>query len=186
MFLRCPKCRVVSRLSKVVSKPRVGNYICPACQNEVRIEMSRDEVESTSSADSVEKSGHKKVILVADDNERVRTFVFGLLRSAGYDVLEAEDGLQALNLIKEKHPDLILLNLMLPLMTGYDVVEETQKDERLKGTPILLMSDVVSEREVFGTLDSSGIVGFLDKRQIKDTLVPRVQEILSKQAHQVA
>ncbi len=125
-------------------------------------------------------------ILVADDNERVRAFASGLLRAAGHDVLEAEDGVQALNLIKEKHPDLILLNLMLPLMTGYDVVEETQKDERIKGTPILLMSEVVSEKEVLGTLEAAGIVGFLDKRRIKESLVSRVQDILSKQAHRAA
>ena len=125
-------------------------------------------------------------ILVAEGDVTARTFTAGLLRAASYDVLEAEDGPQAVCMIKEKRPDLILLNLMLPLMTGYDVVEWTQKDERIKGTPILLTSAVVSEKEVLGTIDTSSIVEFIERRQIMLTLVSRVQGILSKQAHRVA
>jgi CheY-like chemotaxis protein len=168
-----------------VGEPRVTNYFCPSCRKIVLVDLLQDKIKPSPNADSPKrKIERKKQILVADDNERVRTFAVGLLRAGGYDVLEAEDGLQALALTKEKRPDLIVLNLMLPLMTGYDLIEEIKKNTRIKDTPIVLMSDVVSEREVFGTLDASDIVGFIDKRQIKDSLVLRVQECLQKSGPQ--
>ena len=177
MLVRCPKCQSVSRPVSSVGQSRSIDYFCPHCQKIVRIDLARDEAKPSSSTDPTEETKPSK-ILVADDNVRVRTFAVSLLRDNSYDVLEAEDGPQALNLIKEKHPDLILISLMLPLMTGYDVIEEIQKNGRTKGTPVILMSDAVSQKEVLGTLGSSGIVGFINKRQIRDSLLSRVREFL--------
>ncbi|MCJ2563534.1 MAG: hypothetical protein LN417_05545, partial [Candidatus Thermoplasmatota archaeon] len=122
MLVKCPKCRAVSRIHVAVGDPPVTNFFCPTCQKIVLMDLLRDEVKSTSSADTVEKIEHRKKILVADGNARVRAFAAGLLRAANCDVLEAEDGPQAVCLINAKRPDLILL-----------------------------MSEVVSEKEVLGT-----------------------------------
>jgi CheY-like chemotaxis protein len=183
VIVRCPKCKTASRLRVADGEQRATNYFCPACRKIVLVDLRQGEIKPSPSVDSDEKTEHRKKVLVADDNERVRTFSVVLLRDAGYEALEAEDGLQAFNLIREKHPDLILLNLMLPLMTGYDIIEKIRNDTRIEEIPILLMSDVVSEREVFGTLDTFGIAGFMDKRHLKDSLVSRVQDILSKSDH---
>ncbi len=179
MLVRCPKCRTESRPFFPVGNKRAISYFCPGCQSIVRIDPKKDAVETTSPAAPVARNG-KRRILVADDNSRVRDFAAGILRSAGYEVLEAEDGPGALGVIEAERPDLILLNLMMPLMTGFDVVTEIKKDDQLKNIPIFLISDVVSDREVLGTLEHYGITGFINKREIKDWLLLRVQETLSK------
>jgi CheY-like chemotaxis protein len=101
-----------------------------------------------------------------------------LLSEAGYDVLEAEDGRQALDLAQKEHPDLIVLDLLMPKMTGFDVLREVKKAGRTKETPILIMSGVF-KKDVMDFLHASGVAGFLDKEQIRDSLLFRVQQILS-------
>jgi CheY-like chemotaxis protein len=178
LIVRCPHCRNVIRLREVDGQSRVIKYLCSNCQEIVRIDLVQDEVKSSSSADSFEKTEHRKKILVADDTVTVRKVAARLLTSAGYDVLEAEDGKQALDLVQNEHPDLILLDLLMPKMTGFDVLREIKKIGRVKETPILIMSGVF-KKDVLDFLQAAGVAGFLDKEQIKDSLLFRVQQILA-------
>ena len=177
MVVRCPNCKTVIRLREVDGQSRVIKYLCSQCQEIVRIDLVQDEVKSSSSADSYEKTEHRKKILVADDTLTVRKIAARLLSKAGYDVLEAEDGRAALDLVQKEHPDLILLDLLMPKMTGFDVLREIKKAGRLKETPILIMSGVF-KKDVLDFLHASGVSGFVDKEQIKDSLVFRVQQLL--------
>lgn len=178
MVVRCPNCKNVIRLREVDGQSRVIKYLCSNCQEIVRIDLLQDEVKSSSTADSFEKTEHKKKILIADDTMTVRKITVRLLTSAGYDVLEAEDGKQALDLVQNEHPDLILLDLLMPKMTGFDVLREIKKTGRVKETPILIMSGVF-KKDVLDFLQATGVTGFIDKEQIKDSLLFRVQQILS-------
>jgi len=178
LVVRCPHCKNVIRLREVDGQSRVIKYLCSNCHEIVRIDLVQDEVKSSSSADSFEKTEHRKKILVADDTVTVRKVAARLLASAGYDVLEAEDGRQALDLVQNEHPDLILLDLLMPKMTGFDVLREIKKIGRVKQTPILIMSGVF-KKDVLDFLQAAGVAGFLDKEQIKDSLLFRVQQILA-------
>ena len=177
MVVRCPHCKSVIRLREVEGQTRVIKYLCSNCQDIVRIDLVQDEVKSSSSADSFEKTDHRKTILVADDTVTVRKVAARLLAAAGYHVLEAEDGRQALDLVQSEHPDLILLDLLMPRMTGFDVLREIKKIGRVKEIPILVMSGVF-KKDVLDFLHAAGVAGFLDKEQIKDSLLFRVQQIL--------
>jgi len=157
---------------------RVIKYLCNNCQEIVRIDLVQDEVKTSSSHDSFEKTEHRKKILVADDTVTVRKVAAHLLVAAGYDVLEAEDGRQALDLVQNEHPDLVLLDLLLPKMTGFDVLREIKKIGRVKETPVLVMSGVF-KKDVLDFLHTVGIAGYLDKDQIKESLLLRVQQILA-------
>jgi CheY-like chemotaxis protein len=178
VVVRCPNCRNVIRLREVDGQSRVVKYLCSTCQEVVRIDLLQDEVKSSSSAGSFEKTEHRRKILVADDTATVRKVAARLLTEAGYDVLEAVDGRQALDLVNNEHPDLILLDLLMPKMTGFDVLREIKKTDRVKETPILIMSGVF-KKDVVDFLQQSGVTGFIDKEQIKDSLLFRVQQILS-------
>ena len=125
-------------------------------------------------------------ILVADDAATIRKIAGELLTDAGYDVLKAEDGEQAVALAQKEHPDLIVLDLVMPKMTGFEVAWEIRKDPRVKNIPILIVSEVMSVQAAHDFLHEFGVAGFLSKAQMMTSLVSRVQEILSKQAHQVA
>ena len=178
MVVKCPNCKNVIRLREVDGQSRVIKYLCSNCQEIVRIDLLQDEVKSSSTADSFERTEHRKKILVADDTVTVRKVAARLLASAGYDVLEAEDGRQALDLVQNEHPDLILLDLLMPKMTGFDVLREIKRSGRVKETPILIMSGVF-KKDVLDFLQAAGVAGFLDKEQIKDSLLFRVQQILA-------
>lgn len=178
MVVKCPNCKNVIRMREVDGQSRVVKYLCSNCQEIVRIDLQQDAVSSSSTADSYEKTEHKKKILIADDTITVRKVAARLLSEAGYEVVEAEDGRQALEMVQNEHPDLIVLDLLMPKMTGFDVLREIKKVTRLRETPILVMSGVF-KKDVLDFLHAAGVAGFLDKEQIKDTLLFRVQQILN-------
>ena len=101
-----------------------------------------------------------------------RTFCFVLLPL----ILFVPDA-GALDLIQKEHPDLVLLDLLMPKMTGFDVLREVKKGGRTRETPMLIMSGVF-KKDVMDFLQASGVAGFIDKDQIQDSLLFRVSQIL--------
>tara|TARA_B100000315_G_C14562293_1_gene581127 strand:+ start:939 stop:1634 length:696 start_codon:yes stop_codon:yes gene_type:complete len=80
----------------------------------------------------------KKKILVVEDDPSILTGLIDLLSSEGYEVASSTDGSQALVLYKQHKPDLILLDIMIPQKSGYDVCREIRKEDPL--TPILMLT----------------------------------------------
>ena len=125
-------------------------------------------------------------ILVIDDEPTVLSVMKELLGAAGYHVLVAPDGPKGIDLLHEMRPDLIVLDIVMPGMSGIDVVREMGKQSCLKNIPILIMSGCVREPDADALLDGLTVAGYLSKFELVTSLVPRVQEILSKQVHRVA
>jgi CheY-like chemotaxis protein len=80
------------------------------------------------------------VILIADDKASSRELIRTVLESAGHSVIEAADGLQALDQIRAQKPDLIILDIHMPGMDGIGVTEELQSDPRFAAIPILALT----------------------------------------------
>ena len=177
MLVRCPQCRTEFRLVEHNPDERVVKYLCPGCENIVRIDLELDEIETSSSSGSYRTIDRKKTILVADDSRAVLDRAYRVLSDTGYQVLLAGDGKQALQMIREQHPDLVVLDLLMPKLTGFDVLREIRQDERIKDTPVLAMSGVYKD-VILGFLQELGAHGFLDKSQIEDSLVFRIQNLL--------
>lgn len=159
---------------------RVVKYLCPGCHDIVRLDLEQDEIQSSSSSGHYSSLDRRKTILVADDAQQVREQAAALLSAAGYNVLLADDGAEALRLIREQHPDLVVLDLLMPSMTGFDVLRAVLQDDRLKDTPVLTMSGVYKDN-VVGFLRQLGVRGFLDKEQLGETLLFRVRQVLEPQ-----
>jgi two-component system response regulator CpxR len=79
-------------------------------------------------------------VLVVDDDEAIRQVVSEVLRDEGYDVVCAENGLVALRELSNHHPDLVLLDLMMPVMSGWEVLEELQANDELSRIPVVVVS----------------------------------------------
>jgi CheY-like chemotaxis protein len=79
-------------------------------------------------------------ILVVDDEPDIRLITVRVLGSAGYSVEEAETGKECIDMARKKAPDLVLLDVMLPDMDGYEVCRRIKADEALKGTYVLMFS----------------------------------------------
>lgn len=83
-------------------------------------------------------AGHK--ILVIDDSKVIRMRVRDMLPEGDFEVLEAKDGLEGLNLIRQERPNLIMLDFLLPRLSGWEVFQELQQEEELKTIPLVIMS----------------------------------------------
>jgi len=79
-------------------------------------------------------------LLVVDDNEMNRDILLRRLGSSGYQLVSAEDGREALELMRQQSFDLILLDIMMPVMDGYETLEVMQKDEVLKRIPVIMIT----------------------------------------------
>ncbi len=183
MIVRCPQCKTEFRLAGDAPAEKVIRYLCPGCQTIVRIDLELDEVASSSSSGSYRAVPRKRKILVADDSDEILRQCEALLGAGGYQVLLAQDGLDALRLIREEHPDLVVLDLLMPRMTGFDVLREMRQDERVKDTPVLAISSVYKDN-ILEFLHQLGASGFVDKTQIEEALAFRVASLLASPASQ--
>lgn len=77
---------------------------------------------------------------MVEDNRELRELVVELLESAGYQVSSAENGQQALAEAKSRHPDLILLDLMMPVMNGWQFREKQLSEPDISGIPVVVLS----------------------------------------------
>jgi two-component system response regulator CpxR len=79
-------------------------------------------------------------VLVVDDDVEIRETLTSLLQHEGYSVLRAENGVQALDQLRRLHPDVVLLDLMMPVMSGWEVIEELQDTGEMGRVPIVVVS----------------------------------------------
>ncbi len=83
-------------------------------------------------------ASHK--ILVIDDSKVIRMRVRDMLPDGDFEVLEAKDGVEGLNLIREQRPNLIMLDFLLPRLSGWEVYQELQQQQELQSIPLVIMS----------------------------------------------
>jgi len=117
-------------------------------------------------------------VLVIDDEPDVRWLIRMSLERAGHEVLDAEDGLRGVALAMKQHPDVIVLDLMMPVMDGYTVLDELTKDERTAGIPVLVLSARAIPAEAKRATDA-GARRFLEKPFDPDVLADELAEILA-------
>lgn len=82
----------------------------------------------------------QKKVLVVDDDKSLTKTVEGLLSHNGYAALVAHDGLDAMVKVRNSNPDLIILDIMMPEINGYDVCSNLKFDERFKHIPIIVLT----------------------------------------------
>lgn len=117
-------------------------------------------------------------ILVVDDEEANRNLLREILRPLGYLVREAADGEEALAVVAESTPDLILLDLMMPRMNGYEVCRELKSDPRTRLVPIIILTTLEQLQDKIKAIDL-GADDFLNKPFHTIELTTRVRSLLS-------
>tara|TARA_Y100000310_G_C20040745_1_gene516057 strand:+ start:57 stop:434 length:378 start_codon:yes stop_codon:yes gene_type:complete len=89
-----------------------------------------------------------KTILLIEDEAALQKTMGDVLLEEGYEILSALDGEAGMRLAQEKTPNLILLDLILPKMTGFEVLEQLRKDERTKDTPIIVLTNLENLQDI--------------------------------------
>jgi len=120
-----------------------------------------------------------ETILVAEDQPHIRALIQYKLRNSGYQVVAVEDGEAALRQAHEIKPDLILLDVMMPLMTGFEVLAALKQTDDTKNIPVLLVTAQSSEVEVLKGLEM-GADDYVTKPFSPNELAARVKTVLMR------
>jgi excisionase family DNA binding protein len=107
-------------------------------------------------------TGGGPLILVVDDDERLREYVRVNLEAEGYVVREAGSGEEALSVLGEQSPDLILLDVMMPQVDGWETLRRIQEHTGVGAIPVIMFSGKVDE-ESASEAESRGVQGFIGK-----------------------
>lgn len=125
--------------------------------------------------EEVDSVTHAFKVLVTDDDPIVLELTSSLLRQAGYEVLQATTGQECLETVRTHHPDLIILDVMLPDVTGTDICRKVKSDPDLQGSFVILLSGVhISSNQQAEGL-SAGADGYLVKPVSRKEFIARVQ-----------
>lgn len=87
-------------------------------------------------------------ILIADDNRQIRMLVSAALRSSGYELIEAEDGEAAIESAVANHPDLILLDVTMPKLNGFEVLHFLRKRTDTDAVPIVMLTTSAQQTDL--------------------------------------
>lgn len=119
----------------------------------------------------------KKILIVEDDNV-LSIAINTAIQAAGYETALARDGLEALSKVKKFQPDLILLDLVMPKMTGEEVLAAIRSDENTKDIPVFILT-VKTENESVSKCVELGIRGYFIKAHYTlDEIVREVNKVL--------
>ncbi|BAZ46553.1 response regulator receiver protein [Chondrocystis sp. NIES-4102] len=122
-------------------------------------------------------STHK--VLVIDDSKVIRMRVKDMLPEGNFEIIEAKDGLEGFNLIKAENPNLIMLDFLLPKMSGWEVYQEIQKQQRFRSIPLVLMSG--RKEEVTDKISEPfEYFSFVEKPFDREQLVDAIKDAMVK------
>lgn len=116
-------------------------------------------------------------ILIADDEPNILVSLEYLMKREGFEVLIAHDGQEALDLLRREHPRLLLLDVMMPIKTGFEVCQEVRADEAVKDTLILMLTAKGRETDIVKGL-ALGANAYMTKPFSTRELVAKVQSLL--------
>lgn len=119
-------------------------------------------------------------IVVADDDRMFRKVAETTLRRLGYAVATASDGEEALQLIRSERPDMIVLDLIMPKLQGFDVLTILKQDALTSAIPVIVLSSLTQEQDKQEALDLGAVAYFNKTTFSMSELVKQVENTLTK------
>lgn len=123
--------------------------------------------------------GGPATVLIADDDADILELVAFRLERAGYEVLTAGDGEEALSLARERRPALAVLDVMMPKLTGYDVVRAMRDEDGTRDIPVILLTARVQDADVSRGFEA-GADDYVRKPFSPQELRARVEAVLGR------
>ena len=117
-------------------------------------------------------------ILVVDDDDDTRTLVKTILTSNGFSVRDARDGTEALNTLKEFKPSLVVLDIMMPGLSGYDVVVQMKQKPETQNIPIIMLTAKADPDDVLSGYKDYGVEYYITKPFTTRQLLAGVKLVL--------
>jgi DNA-binding response OmpR family regulator len=120
-------------------------------------------------------------VLIADDEPNILISLEYLLKREGYEVLVARDGQEALDVVRRDRPRLVLLDVMMPRKTGFEVCQELRGDDAIKDTLVLMLTAKGRDTDVAKGM-AMGANSYMTKPFSTKELVQKVKELLESNA----
>ncbi|MDX9892808.1 MAG: response regulator [Patescibacteria group bacterium] len=121
-----------------------------------------------------------KLILLVEDDEFLSELYATKLGLEGYEVILASDGEKGLKLIKEKQPDLILLDIILPKLDGFEILSKIKADKILKKIPVILLTNLSQKDEVKRGLDLGADDYLIKAHFMPSEVVKKIKQVLAQ------
>ena len=118
----------------------------------------------------------KPMILAVDDMPINQALLRSQLRFSDYDLITASSGMEALAMIEEQHPDVVLLDIMMPEMDGFETLEKIRENPQTKNLPVFMLTSL-SEFEHQAHATMSGATGYLTKPLVTSQLLEVLDEL---------
>lgn len=120
------------------------------------------------------KTTNKHTALIADDSPSNLQLLYNILAKAGYEVLVAEDGEEVLEIIEAQKPDILLLDVMMPRMDGFELCRRLKRDQRFEATPIIFITAKNSSEDIVSGF-AAGAVDYVLKPFNQAEVLARVR-----------
>ena len=128
---------------------------------------------------TTEEDVSEKTIMVVDDSVTVRKVTGRFLEREGFRVITAKDGVEALQLLQDHLPDVMLLDIEMPRMDGFEVAKNIRSSSRLKDLPIIMITSRTGEKHRERAF-SLGVNKYMGKPYQEDLLLTNIHELLGK------
>jgi predicted Zn finger-like uncharacterized protein len=187
MTIQCPECGVRYRIDPSRVGKAVARVKCPQCAALFKVSLSSVTTESPAvlrpslDADSGTVAWSARDVLIVDDSSFFRELLADVLKPLHLHFLMAGDGAEALQIIRQKRPALVILDLNLPGMSGYDLIRRVRADPALGGLRLLAMSGVYRKETDAAEVHAAGADDFLSKSFNPEQLQLRVKKLLVDQ-----
>ena len=126
---------------------------------------------------------NKPLVLVADDDHNLRKILCLFLKNARYETVEAANGREALNMAKSQNPDLILMDIMMPILDGFTVCKMLKDEAETKRIPILICTAKNRKEDLVSAI-KAGAEDYIIKPFTKDTVLSKIEKALAARQEQ--
>ena len=123
------------------------------------------------------KSVQRQRVLLVDDHDDARQMYAEYLEFSGFETVQAANGLEAIRRAQEHHPDIVVMDLSLPVMDGWEATRRLKADERTAGIPILALSGHALTN-LSQKAKQAGFDGFIAKPCLPEDLIAEIRKVL--------
>ena len=121
-----------------------------------------------------------RTIVLVEDDGLLSSMLSDEFRGEGYEVHQAFDGEEGLEIIRSKNPDLVLLDLLMPRKNGFEVLREMKEDNSIKDIPVVILTVSENEDRIEETMKMGTVDALLKSHHTMKGIVERVNEFLEK------
>ena len=125
-------------------------------------------------------AGQTKTVLIVEDDVFLMSLLKNRMESEGFSVLAAKDGEEAIKVLKEIKPDLILLDIILPGRSGFEVLEEMKSDPQIQNSPVMIISNLGQDIDIDRGKNLGALEYFVKARSSMDDVVEKVGSFLKQ------